>query len=52
MEAKVANAISKYYPSRPSTPVPPALPLTDYMGTYFHPVSALFSHCDGGPHPM
>lgn len=31
------QSISKYYPDRPSSPLPSALPIEAYTGTYFHP---------------
>lgn len=33
----MANAVNKTYPDRPSTPIPPALPLHAYEGTYYNP---------------
>lgn len=37
MEARIDGAVDKYYPDRPSPPIPPALPVSAYAGTYFHP---------------
>lgn len=39
----MANAINKTYPDRPSTPIPPALPLHAYEGTYYHPAYQNFT---------
>ena len=36
-DAKLANAIDKYYPDRPEHSIAPSLPLEAYTGTYFHP---------------
>ncbi|KAJ4393045.1 hypothetical protein N0V93_002251 [Gnomoniopsis smithogilvyi] len=43
MDAIMANAINKTYPDRPSTPIPPALPLHAYEGTYYHPAYQNFT---------
>lgn len=39
----MANAINKTYPDRPSTPIPPALPLHAYEGTYYQPAYQNFT---------
>lgn len=36
-DANMVNAIAKTYPNRPSTPIAPALVLSAYEGTYYHP---------------
>lgn len=36
-DARLENAIAKYYPNRPSPTIPPTLSLEAYAGTYFHP---------------
>lgn len=35
--AEVAGAVDSLYPDRADPPVPPARPLEQYAGTYFHP---------------
>lgn len=36
-ETAMNESIAKYYPHRPSSPLPSALPIEAYTGTYFHP---------------
>ncbi|PSR76999.1 hypothetical protein BD289DRAFT_456821 [Coniella lustricola] len=36
-EAGMNQSIAKYYPDRPASPLPMALPVEAYSGTYFHP---------------
>lgn len=43
MDALIANAINKTYPDRPSKPIPPALPLHAYAGTYYHAAYQTFT---------
>lgn len=43
MEATIASAINKTYPDRPTQPIPPALPLDAYEGTYYHPAYLNFT---------
>lgn len=43
IDANIANAINKTFPHRPSTPIPAALPLAAYEGTYYHPAYLNFT---------